>query len=152
LAAVTERFGQDLLTSEGELDRQELAGRAFADESSRQDLNAIMHPRIAARTAELMRDAADDAIVVHDVPLLVEGNMESAYHLVIVVDADESTRVQRLADSRGIDEGDARARIASQASTAQRRRAADVWLDNSGSRSGYGRRSTRCGRSDWRRS
>src|SRR5699024_10417349 len=133
LAAVTERFGQDLLTSEGKLDRQELAGRAFADESSRQDLNAIMHPRIAARTAELMRDAADDAIVVHDVPLLVEGNMASAYHLVIVVDADESTRVQRLADSRGIDEGDARARIASQASTAQRRRAADVWLDNSGS-------------------
>src|SRR5699024_2301228 len=133
LAAVTERFGQDLLTSEGELDRQALAGRAFADESSRQDLNAIMHPRIGARTAELMREAAADAIVVHDVPLLVEGNMGSEYHLVIVVDADEPTRVQRLTDSRGIAEADARARIASQASTAQRSRAADVWLDNSGS-------------------
>lgn len=132
LAAVTERFGQDLATAEGELDRQTLASRAFADESSRQDLNAIMHPRIGERTDELMRRAAADAIVVHDVPLLVEGELGSAYHLVIVVDADESTRVHRLAQSRGIEETDARARIAAQATTEARARAADVWLDNSG--------------------
>src|SRR5699024_7541322 len=132
LAAVTERFGQDLLTSAGELDRQALASRAFADESSTRELNAIMHPRIGARTAELMRSAADDAVVVHDVPLLVEGELGSAYHLVVVVDADEATRVHRLEHSRGITPADARARMAAQATAEQRSRAADVWLDNSG--------------------
>lgn len=132
LAAVIERFGEDLLTADGALDRQVLATRAFADEASRRDLNAIMHPRIGERTEELMRDAGDDAVVVHDVPLLVEGGLGSAYHLVIVVDAAESTRVHRLASSRGIAEADARARIAAQATTEQRTRAADVWLDNSG--------------------
>src|SRR5699024_3429255 len=90
------------------------------------------HPRIGARTAELMRSAADDAIVVHDVPLLVEGGLGSAYHLVVVVDSDEATRVHRLEHSRGITPADARARMAAQATTEQRSRAADVWLDNSG--------------------
>ena len=132
LAEVVRRFGDGVLTADGELDRQALADRAFAGAEARRDLNAIMHPRIGARTDELMRRAADDAIVVHDIPLLVEGNLAAAYHIVLVVDADEQTRVHRLGQSRGIDEADARARIAAQASTEQRERAADVWLDNSG--------------------
>lgn len=133
LAELVARFGEAILTSEGALDRQALAERAFANEEATRDLNAITHPRIGARTAELMRAAADDAIVVHDIPLLVEGDLAAGYHLVLVVDADENTRVGRLRHSRGIDEADARARIAAQATTQQRRQAADVWLNNEGS-------------------
>lgn len=133
LAELVARFGDGILNSAGDLDRQALATLAFADDDARRDLNAITHPRIGARTAELMSAAADDAIVVHDIPLLVEGDLAAGYHLVIVVDAAEETRVHRLRRSRGIDEADALARIAAQATADQRHRAADVWLDNEGS-------------------
>ncbi|TVT59357.1 dephospho-CoA kinase [Amycolatopsis rhizosphaerae] len=132
LAALTEAFGPEILTAEGTLDRPALAARAFADEASRQRLNGILHPLIGARTAELMAAAPPDAIVVHDVPLLVEGRLGAAYHLVLVVDAPVETRIRRLVDVRGMSEDDARARIAAQASEEQRRAAADVWLDNGG--------------------
>jgi dephospho-CoA kinase len=79
-----------------------------------------------------MAAAPDDAIVVHDVPLLVEARLGAAYHLVLVVDAPEETRVHRVVHYRGMAESDARARIKAQASEADRRAAADVWLDNSG--------------------
>ncbi|EHR51744.1 dephospho-CoA kinase [Saccharomonospora marina XMU15] len=134
LAELVAAFGPDILTSEGALDRQALAAKAFADDDSRLRLNSIVHPRIGARTAELMAAAAPDAVLVHDVPLLVEGNLAPAYHLVIVVDADEDVRVRRLVESRGMAEDDARARIAAQADTEQRRAVADVWLDNGGPR------------------
>ncbi|MCR3722294.1 MULTISPECIES: dephospho-CoA kinase [Prauserella salsuginis group] len=132
LAEVVETFGEDVLTPEGELDRAALAAKAFADDESRARLNAITHPRIGRRTVELMGQATADAIVVHDVPLLVEGGMGANYHLVLVVDADEDLRVRRLGESRGMDAEDARARIAAQATREQRAAAADVWLDNSG--------------------
>jgi dephospho-CoA kinase len=132
LAELVETFGEDILAGDGSLDRPALAARAFADEDSRRRLNAILHPRIGARTAELMGEAAPDAIVVHDIPLLVEGGLAPHYHLVLVVDAPEETRVRRLVESRGMAEADARARIAAQASHEQRRAAADVWLDNGG--------------------
>ncbi|MTD57350.1 dephospho-CoA kinase [Amycolatopsis pithecellobii] len=130
LAALVEEFGAGILTVEGALDRPALAAKAFADEGSRQRLNGILHPLIGARTAELMAAAAPDAIVVHDVPLLVEGGMAANYHLVLVVDAPVEVRVRRLVDARGMAEADARARIAAQATGEQRRAAADVWLDN----------------------
>lgn len=132
LAELVAAFGDDILTTEGTLDRPALAAKAFADDEARRRLNAIMHPRIGARTAELFDAAPPDAIVVHDVPLLVENNLAPAYHLVLVVDADEEVRVRRLVSSRGMTEQDARARIAAQATTEQRRAVADVWLDNSG--------------------
>ncbi|WP_277068963.1 dephospho-CoA kinase [Saccharomonospora viridis] len=132
LAELVAAFGDDILTADGALDRPALAAKAFADDAARQRLNAIMHPRIGARTAELFDKAAPDTIVVHDVPLLVENDLAAAYHLVIVVDADEEVRVHRLVSSRGMAEQDARARIAAQATTEQRRAVADVWLDNSG--------------------
>jgi dephospho-CoA kinase len=134
LAELTEAFGADLLTPEGALDRAALAARVFADDTARRRLNGIMHPRIGARTAELMAQAASDAIVVHDIPLLVEGRLAATYHLVLVVDADEDVRVRRLIAARGMEEADARSRIAAQASVSERRTAADVWLDNSGTR------------------
>ncbi len=134
LAELVAEFGRDILTPEGALDRTALAARAFADDAARARLNAVLHPRIGARTAELMDTAPVDAIVVHDVPLLVEGGLAPSYHLVVVVDADEDVRVRRLAETRGMGGDDARARIAAQASTAERRAAADVWLDNGGDR------------------
>lgn len=132
LAEVVEAFGEDVLAADGALDRAALAAKAFADDESRARLNAITHPRIGRRTVELVGQAAADAIVVHDVPLLVEGGMSANYHLVVVVDADEDIRVRRLGDSRDMAVEDARARIAAQATRAQREAAADVWLDNSG--------------------
>ncbi|MGH3516155.1 MAG: dephospho-CoA kinase [Haloechinothrix sp.] len=132
LAAIVAAFGEDVLDSEGGLNRQALAAKAFVDDESRTRLNGIMHPRIGARTGELIAKANPDAVVVHDIPLLVEGGLAPAYHVVIVVDAPEELRVRRLVHSRGMDEVDARARIAAQATESQRRAAADIWLDNSG--------------------
>ncbi|WP_307810991.1 dephospho-CoA kinase [Tomitella cavernea] len=132
LAELVSEFGGEILTGDGALDRPALASVAFADEASRLRLNAILHPLIGARTQEHIDAAPAGSIVVQDIPLLVEGAMGPLFHLVVVVDADEETRVSRLVGSRGLDEADARARIAAQATEDQRRAAADVWLDNSG--------------------
>ncbi|WP_197059825.1 dephospho-CoA kinase [Prescottella defluvii] len=132
LAALVEAFGDGILHPDGSLDRPALAERAFGSEESRLLLNSILHPRIGARTAELVDGAASDGIVVQDIPLLVEGRMGPAFNLVVVVYVDEGERVRRLVELRGMPEADARARIAAQASDDQRRAAADVWLDNTG--------------------
>jgi dephospho-CoA kinase len=132
LAELVERFGDDILDADGALDRPALAGKVFNDDKARADLNAITHPKIRDLTAERMAQAPADAIVVHDVPLLVEVGYAPNYHLVVIVDAPEPDRVRRLID-RGLTEQDARARIAAQATDEQRREVADVWLDNSGS-------------------
>jgi dephospho-CoA kinase len=132
LAEIVAAFGSGVLAPDGGLDRPALAATVFNDPAARARLNGIVHPRVGARTAELMAEASTDAIVVHDVPLLVENGLGPNYHLVIVVDAPVETRVQRLVDARGMSEVDARARVAAQADERDRRAAADVWLDNSG--------------------
>lgn len=132
LERLAAEFGPSVLTADGALDRPALAAVAFADEASRLRLNSVLHPLIGARTQELIEAAPAGAIVVQDIPLLVEGGMGPLFHVVIVVDVDVETRVQRLVGGRGLEEADARARIAAQATTAQRRAVADVWLDNSG--------------------
>lgn len=132
LAAVVEEFGPEVLAPDGSLDRPALARIVFADPEARTRLNRIVHPRIAERTVELIQQAPEDAVVVHDVPLLVENRMAPGYHLVVVVDAPVEERVRRLVHSRGMAEEDARARVAAQASDAERRAVADVWLNNSG--------------------
>ena len=131
LAAVVEAFGEQVLTAEGSLDRPALAAVVFADPEERTRLDAIVHPLVRRRAAELTAAAPDDAVVVHDVPLLVETGQAGSYDLVLVVEADEETRVQRLV-GRGLGEADARARIAAQADDEQRRAVADVVVDNSG--------------------
>jgi dephospho-CoA kinase len=131
LAKVVEAFGEGVLRPDGELDRTALAAVVFNDDEARARLNAIVHPRVRARSAELSAAAAPDAVLVHDIPLLVENGMAPAFHLVLVVDAPVEVRVRRLM-ARGLAEADARARIAAQASDEQRRAAADVWLDNGG--------------------
>lgn len=132
LAAIVERFGDDVLRADGSLDRAALGAKAFADDAARRDLEAITHPRIAARTVELMGQAAPGQVIVHDIPLLVELHREGDYDLVVVVDAPVDVRVQRLADHRSIPEDVARQRIAAQATAEQRRAVADVWIDNTG--------------------
>jgi dephospho-CoA kinase len=132
LAEVVTAFGDSVLTPDGALDRPTLAAIVFADDEARASLNAIVHPRIGARTAELTAAAATDAVIVHDVPLLVENRLAPMYHLVIVVDAPIEQRVRRLVRDRGMNEADVLARIAAQADEPRRRAVADVWLDNGG--------------------
>ena len=132
LAAVVAAFGAGVQAQDGSLDRPALARLIFGTDERRRTLEAITHPLIAARSTGLIDAAPADAVVVHDVPLLVEKAMGAAYHLVVVVDAPVELRVGRLAQ-RGMAADDARARIRAQATDEQRRAAADVWLDNGGS-------------------
>ena len=130
LAAVVERFGPEILDAEGRLDRPKLAALVFDDPAARADLNAIVHPRVALETARRANAAPPDAIVVMDVPLLVEA-ARSGYDVVVIVEAPESVRLERLT-ARGLNPDDARRRMAAQASDADRRKVADVILDNGG--------------------
>ncbi|MFM9035115.1 MAG: dephospho-CoA kinase [Mycobacterium sp.] len=132
LAALVDQFGTDILLPDGALNRPALAARAFVDEQQRARLNAIVHPLVARRRAELVAAASEDEVVVEDIPLLVESGMAPLFPLVVVVHADAGERLRRLVGRRGMEEADARARIAAQATEEQRRRVADVWLDNSG--------------------
>ncbi|WP_328307798.1 dephospho-CoA kinase [Actinomycetospora sp. NBC_00405] len=132
LAEVVAAFGEDVLDADGALDRPALGQIVFADDAKRQKLNGILHPLIGGRTAELVSEADEDAVVVHDVPLLVENGMGAAFALVLVVDAPVDVRVTRLVETRGMTVEDARARMAAQADDDARRAAADVWLENAG--------------------
>ncbi len=132
LSQLVAAFGDDILAADGSLDRAALAAKAFVDDEQRKKLNAITHPLVGARAFELLEAAPDDAVVVQDIPLLVENGSAPFFHLVVIVHADEEDRVARLTGQRGMPEADARARIKAQASEADRRAVADVWLDNSG--------------------
>ena len=131
LAAVVEAFGEQVLRTDGSLDRPALAGVVFADPDARKKLDGIVHPLVRARAVELAAQAPEGAVVVNDVPLLVETGQAGSYDLVLVVRADPEVRVRRLVQ-RGLTEEDARARIAAQATDEQRRAVADVVLDNDG--------------------
>jgi dephospho-CoA kinase len=132
LAAIVEAFGRDVLGADGRLDRPALAAVVFSDAGARRTLDGIVHPLVRARSDEIVAAAPADAIVVQDIPLLVEGGMAPTFPLVVVVGVDAEERVRRLVSARGMSEQDARARIAAQAGDEQRRAVADVWLDNSG--------------------
>jgi dephospho-CoA kinase len=131
LAAVVDAFGDGILAAGGSLDRAALAAVVFADPEARARLDAIVHPLVRARAAELAAAVPDGSVVVHDVPLLVETGQAGSYDLVLVVEAELGIRVERLL-RRGLSEEDARARVAAQATDEQRRAVADVVLDNSG--------------------
>lgn len=132
LDEVVAAFGVDVLTDDGELDRPALASVVFGDPAARERLNAIVHPRVRQRSDALIAEAGGDAVVVQDIPLLVENAMAPLFPLVVVVHTAAEERVRRLVEQRGMPEPDARARISAQADDAARRAAADVWLDNSG--------------------
>ena len=132
LAAVVAEFGEQVLDGAGRLDRPALARVVFGDDAARGRLNAILHPRIRARAAELIAEAPPGTVVVQDVPLLVETGQSGPYDLVVVVEAPDGLRVRRLGRDRGMPAEEVRARMAAQATDEQRRAAADVVLINDG--------------------
>lgn len=139
LARIVERFGDDVLTPEGGLDRAAMAAIVFADAEARAALEAITHPAIRDRIAERVAAVAEleeadgrERVVVVDHPLLVESGVGAWFGTVVVVEAPEEVRVQRLVDARGMDEADARARMATQADDATRRAVATHVIDNAG--------------------
>ncbi|MEU1375621.1 dephospho-CoA kinase [Streptomyces triculaminicus] len=132
LAAVVAEFGPGVLTPEGTLDRPKLGAIVFADPDRLAALNAIVHPLVRARSAELEAAAGTAAVVVHDVPLLAENGLAPLYDLVVVVDASTDTRLDRLVRLRGMAPDEARARMAAQASREERLAVADVVIDNDG--------------------
>lgn len=134
LAEIASRFGGTVLLPDGSLNRPALGAIVFADERARRDLEAITHPRIRELTAQRQAAAPRDAIVVHDVPLLVEGGLAPDYHLTLIVDAAQDARVERIMRDRGMTQDAALARISAQATEAQRHAAADALLDNNGTR------------------
>jgi dephospho-CoA kinase len=128
---VVARFGPSVVADDGRLDRPALARIVFDAPDARRDLNAIVHPLVAQETQRRVAAAPAGAVIVMDVPLLVEA-ARSGYQLVVIVEAPEEIRLERLA-TRGMDPADARRRMATQATDAERRAVADVVLDNSGS-------------------
>ncbi|HEY3834629.1 MAG TPA: dephospho-CoA kinase [Acidimicrobiia bacterium] len=131
LTALAERFGADVIGPDGRLNRPKLAERAFATPEDRKDLEAITHPAIGAEFLRLVAEAPEGAVVVHDVPLLVESTKGYDYAAVIVVEAPLEVRLDRL-DARGVPRDDALRRIAQQASDEERRAVATHLLDNAG--------------------
>jgi dephospho-CoA kinase len=132
LAAIIDRFGEQVVT-DGRLDRPRLAQLVFADPLARRDLERIVHPAVRARAAELERAAGDAAIVVHVIPLLVETGQQGDFDLVVTVDVDQETQIQRLVARNGFTRGEAESRIAAQAGREDRKIVADVVVDNTGS-------------------
>ncbi|MDD9205975.1 dephospho-CoA kinase [Georgenia sp. 10Sc9-8] len=132
LAAVVEEFGPEILRPDGALDRPALGRRVFGDREALARLGSITHPLVARESERRQRSAPPDAVVVHDVPLIVENGLAHRYDLVVVVGAPEEVRLQRLVEERGMSAEDALTRIRSQADDEARQAVADVWLDNSG--------------------
>jgi dephospho-CoA kinase len=136
LGQITAVFGPGVLLPDGRLDRPRLGQLVFADDDLLAKLNAIVHPLVAERTHQLEQQAAATVgpagIVVHDVPLLAENQLQRNYDTVIVVDAPDEIRLQRLTEDRGLTPQHARERMAAQASRDQRLAIADIVVDNSG--------------------
>jgi dephospho-CoA kinase len=130
LGLVREAFGPGAIAADGTMDRAAVAAIVFNDADARERLNGIIHPLVRAEGRRLVREAGPDAVVVQDVPLLVETGQAGAYDLVLVVQADMDERVARMVRDRGMTEEAARARIATQATDEQRRAAADVVIVN----------------------
>jgi len=134
LAEIVEAFGETVLTPDGGLDRPRLGALVFADAAARSRLNDIVHPEVRRLSAEreARAGAADPAaVIVHDIPLLVETGQAGHFHLVVVVHTPAEQRVRRLVEARGLSEDAARSRLASQAGDDERLAAADVTLDGS---------------------
>jgi dephospho-CoA kinase len=132
LTAIVERFGQGVLLPDGELDRPALAAIVFSDPEALKELNAIVHPAVGAEIARRIEAASEtDAVVVLDIPLLAE-NPRKGLAATVVVDTPVDVAVERLVRLRGMDEEDARARIARQATREERAAGADRIIDNAG--------------------
>ncbi|MBH0129034.1 dephospho-CoA kinase [Salinibacterium sp. NK8237] len=134
LAAIVDRFGADVLHDDGSLNRQALGSIVFGDSDARQALNSITHPAISRLAKQRFAAAFDrdpEALIVYDIPLLVEsGQPVDKFSAVVTVEADPETRIQRLIEHRNMPRGEAEGRVASQASSADRRAVADFVVDS----------------------
>ncbi|KRE96124.1 dephospho-CoA kinase [Nocardioides sp. Soil774] len=142
LDAVVAEFGDDVLGPDGELDRPAMGALVFADPGARRRLEAIIHPLVHRRSAELEAEAAPDAVVVHDIPLLAEVGRAGSFDAVVVVDAPVEVQVDRMERERGWSRAEAEARIAAQASRADRLALATYVVDNTGTLDDLRRRVT----------
>jgi dephospho-CoA kinase len=133
LAAVVAEFGPGLLTAEGDLDRPAMGALVFGDPDARRRLEAVIHPLVHERSAQLEAEAAPDAVVVHDIPLLAEVGRAGSFDAVIVVDAPPELQVSRMVQERGWTRDDAQSRIAAQATREDRLAIATHVVDNTGS-------------------
>ena len=136
LEAVVDAFGPDLLTPDGDLDRPAMGALVFADPQARKRLEAIIHPLVHERSAQLEAAAPADAVVVHDIPLLAEVGRAGSFDAVIVVDAPSDLQVSRMVGDRGWTPEEAESRIAAQASREDRLAIATYVVDNTGTRAG----------------
>ncbi len=134
LRAVVEEFGEELLGPDGELDRPAMGRVVFNDELARKRLEAIVHPLVFERIVQLEEEAPEDAVVVHDIPLLAESGRAGTFDAVIVVDAPPEVQVNRMTGDRGWTTKDAESRIAAQASREDRRAIATHVIENTGTR------------------
>lgn len=132
LAAVVEAFGPDVLTADGALDRAKVGEIVFNDPDQRRRLEAIVHPLVFERYAELEAAAPADAVVVHDIPLLAESGRHEDFDAVIVVDAPRQLQIDRMLIERGWTQRDAEGRIGAQATREQRNAIATHLIDNTG--------------------
>lgn len=135
LAAIAAEFGDDMIGSDGALDRGRLGARVFGHPQEVARLNAIVHPAVREESARRFAQAAQadpEAVVVYDVPLLVEARAGDPWQLVVVAHAPADVRLERMIRLRGMAEADAAARIASQVSDAERLAIADVVIDTAG--------------------
>jgi dephospho-CoA kinase len=130
---VVEEFGPEVLTADGDLDRPRLGAVVFADPERRKALEAIIHPRVRARAAEIEAAAPPGSVVVHDIPLLAETGQAAGFDAVVVVDVPTEVQVDRMVRLRGMSEADALARISAQASREDRLAVATYVVDNTGS-------------------
>ena len=129
---ILDAFGDEVLYYDGMLDRKALAALVFRDDAARKQLESIIHPLVRQQSDLMTALADDDAIVVHDVPLLAETARFEAYDVIVVVDAPEDVRIARLLQSRGWDVSTAQARINAQASREDRLAIADEVIVNTG--------------------
>jgi len=134
LAAIAERFGAEILTRDGELDRRRLRAIVLADAHARADLNALVHPAVQARRARLLQDARDrgDLVVVNDIPLLFEVLDPADFDCIVLVDAPAAVRLERLTRLRGLPADAAERLMGTQAPSEGKRARSDIVLDNVG--------------------
>jgi len=132
LAEIAAVFGAHVISADGTLNRGALGDIVFSDPAKRIQLNAIVHPAVQKRTQELFAQAPRGAVVVYDVPLLVETQNEYAFDEIVVATAPESVRIERLMEHRGMLESEAAARIESQAPEEDRLKIASHVIDTSG--------------------
>ncbi|WP_448004771.1 dephospho-CoA kinase [Agromyces bauzanensis] len=138
LARIVEEFGPEVLRHDGTLDRAKLGEIVFGDEAARAKLNAIVHPAVRTLTGKLIERAVaedPDAVVVYDVPLLVEASVpdDLRFDLIVVTSAPRRTQVKRLVEERGLDPIQAEARVDAQVGNTERLAVADVVIDTDGS-------------------